>query len=329
MNKHLIKGFNEIGLIGENIRYKLLISFTLSSIIPVLLMVYININYEFPQFIDIKRYFSGYLTQIMIMFSLILIGSGYYIILNIIRGIEILSIISKPGNDRKAIPLDVERHDEIGLLVKNFSGMMELLEKNAHEVGEYAGKLEQVNKELVESKMTLEELSLRDELTGLFNRRYFNLRLGEEIRRSLRYSRKFSLIEIDIDNFKNYNDKYGHPEGDILLKEFSSLLSKQCRDVDLAYRIGGEEFYILMSETDKEGAYIFAERIRNLTESYNFGNPEIGERQSTISIGIATFPEDGTAPDEITAAVDSALYTAKKEGKNRSVKYSLFRWYTQ
>lgn len=322
MKKYLAKEFNEVGLVGKNIRYKLLISFTLSSLIPELLMVYINIYYVFPQFINSKQFFTSYLLQAMIMFSLILIGSGYYIILNIFRGIEILTRISEPKKGRSAIALDVERYDEIGLLVKNFSGMMDLLEKNTHEVSEYASKLEQVNKELIETKMRLEELSLRDELTGLFNRRYFNLHIEEEIRRSRRYSRKFSLIEIDIDNFKNYNDKYGHPEGDRLLKEFSRILAEQCRDVDLACRIGGEEFYLFLSETDKEGAYICAERIRILTENYNFGNPEIGERRSTISIGIATFPEDGMAPDGIVSAVDSALYTAKKEGKNRSVKYS-------
>jgi len=169
----------------------------------------------------------------------------------------------------------------------------------------------------------MKELSITDHLTGLFNRRYLQERFTEELHRSERYNFAFSLAMFDIDNFKILNDTEGHLAGDSVLKEISSIAREHLRINDVLCRYGGEEFAILMPQTNKEEAFMVAERIRNnirgaLAHRYKkFPHPYI-----TVSMGIASFPDDGKGINELIKYADAALYKAKSMGKDRTITYS-------
>jgi diguanylate cyclase (GGDEF)-like protein len=152
------------------------------------------------------------------------------------------------------------------------------------------------------------ELAVLDGLTGLYNRRYFKEMMNLEFARLKRYASNLSLLMIDIDDFKNYNDTNGHPAGDELLRKFSKLIKDSIREMDVCCRYGGEEFVVVLPQTDKKGASIVAERMRAQANLYI---------PKTISIGISTFPEDASDISSLIEKADQALYEAKRTGKNR------------
>lgn len=154
--------------------------------------------------------------------------------------------------------------------------------------------------------------SREDYLTGLHNRRQLSESLSNEIHRCTRYSKTFSLIMLDIDDFKQTNDQFGHLAGDGLLKQIADLLREETRSSDLAGRWGGEEFLIICPETDAHGASSLAEKIRNRLQRSDFGR--IGRK--TASLGVASF-EPGDDLESIVRRADDALYWAKQAGKNR------------
>ncbi|MDD5119988.1 MAG: diguanylate cyclase [Candidatus Omnitrophica bacterium] len=159
-----------------------------------------------------------------------------------------------------------------------------------------------------DDKDYLVDLAIRDGLTGLFNRRYFNELINIEVKRLSRSPASLSLLMLDIDNFKNYNDTKGHPAGDDLLKGVAKVLKSSVRSVDMICRYGGEEFIIISPQTDKSAAQIIAERIR----------VQIGLfLPTTVSIGISTFPDDAREAEPLIKKADNALYQAKQTGKNK------------
>lgn len=168
------------------------------------------------------------------------------------------------------------------------------------------------------NKAQLWDMAVTDSLTGLYVRRYFMVKLQEEIHRAERYGKRLSVIMADLDRFKKINDTYGHDAGDRALKTISQFLQKNIRDVDAIARYGGEEFVMLIPDADKEAAYCLAQRLRE----------ELGKVKSedlppiTISLGIATFPSDSTDIEELIKKADAAMYEAKQKGRNRVVKYS-------
>jgi diguanylate cyclase (GGDEF)-like protein len=159
-------------------------------------------------------------------------------------------------------------------------------------------------------------LAITDGLTGLYNRRHFYQVLEQELARAVRYKGQASLIILDIDDFKRFNDTYGHLPGDRLLQDAGHLLRGLSRKVDTVARYGGEEFVVLMPQTDKAGAIALAERILTAAPG-EWGHGLAGGQQVTFSAGVATDPADATAPEELVHAADTALYQAKREGKNR------------
>jgi diguanylate cyclase (GGDEF)-like protein/putative nucleotidyltransferase with HDIG domain len=156
--------------------------------------------------------------------------------------------------------------------------------------------------------------SITDGLTKLFNHRYLHERLDEEIARGTRFGSAFSIIMIDIDFFKTYNDTYGHLAGDEVLASIGQCIKNSIRTIDIAFRYGGEEFAVILPETILEGAYVVAERIREKIEQKFYS----GRAYVTASLGIASWPTDGVTKEQIIASADKALYTAKDTGRNRT-----------
>jgi len=166
------------------------------------------------------------------------------------------------------------------------------------------------------------ELSITDELTRLYNRRYFNQRLEREVMRAKRYKRPLTTIMIDIDYFKNYNDINGHILGDDVLKKVGVLLENNIRKADILARYGGEEFVLLLPEIDKHHAFKVAEKLRQTVETSHFpGEHHQPNKRITISLGIATLLEDTYSAKELLEFADKALYEAKKLGRNQVAGY--------
>src|SRR6266545_3263849 len=160
-------------------------------------------------------------------------------------------------------------------------------------------------------------LSVRDPLTGLFNRRYMEESLDRELRRAERQGKPLGIILLDIDHFKRFNDSLGHDAGDALLRELGAMLPRQVRSSDIVCRYGGEEFTIVMPEADAEQTRLRAERIRDAAGQMRVRHGERVLESVTLSLGVASFPQNGAGREALLQSADVALYRAKKEGRDR------------
>ncbi|MFA5038935.1 MAG: diguanylate cyclase [Candidatus Omnitrophota bacterium] len=158
----------------------------------------------------------------------------------------------------------------------------------------------------------------KDALTELWNHGYFQFMFDEELRRAKDQMSYLSLIMLDIDNFKNYNDTWGHQKGDEILVRISRIIMESSRKIDCCCRYGGEEFAVILPDAAKKDAFVIAERIRANIHQFPFtAGPEHPAQTITVSVGIASFPEDGKTKAELIRSADAALYYAKRQGKNR------------
>ncbi|MDY0267521.1 MAG: diguanylate cyclase [Trichloromonas sp.] len=175
-----------------------------------------------------------------------------------------------------------------------------------------------------ENARKLEELAARDPLTGLYNRRMLEARFQEELSRCFRLKQHFTIMMIDLDHFKIYNDQCGHVAGDHALKKVAQLLKKSAREMDIVTRYGGEEFCLLLPNTSKEEALFVAERIRRAIEAEIFpGETALPTGRLTASIGVACYPDAGEKFETLINAADVALYQAKSKGRNRLASFEV------
>lgn len=207
-----------------------------------------------------------------------------------------------------AVDLPATGDGEVRDLTRVFNEMVARLRVGRQQIELVNGILRKQNEEL-------ERLSVTDGLTGLANHRLLMQRLSEEGHRHERTKSPFSVIMADVDNFKKYNDDFGHPAGDHVLRTVAGILRESIREVDCAGRYGGEEFVIVMPETDTQAASVAAERIRERLKEEDFSGQRI-----TLSIGIAEYPKDAETAMGMISAADSALYEAKRGGRNQVVR---------
>jgi len=166
---------------------------------------------------------------------------------------------------------------------------------------------------------TVERQAVTDELTGLFNRRRFQEAMATEVERARRFQQPLGLVLLDIDDFKQVNDTYGHQQGDLVLREVARVLRESSREIDEPARYGGEELAVVLPGTDLHGAYNLAERMRAEIEALELPLLDgIGNLRVTASFGVATLPGSAEDTRGLFAAADDALYRAKRSGKNRT-----------
>lgn len=169
----------------------------------------------------------------------------------------------------------------------------------------------------------IETLAITDALTGVYTRRYSLERLQEEVQRSAARKSQMVFLMLDVDHFKKVNDQYGHLTGDEVLKEVGNLLRENVREIDIAGRYGGEEFSVVLPDTDTQGAMLVAERIRQAAEKRVIKAYDATVR-ITVSIGMSAFPNDGKLPVELIDKADWALYRAKSQGRNRTIAFGQY-----
>lgn len=168
-------------------------------------------------------------------------------------------------------------------------------------------------------RQKLEHQSIRDPLTGLFNRHFMQVALDRELARSERSKNPLSVFMLDVDHFKQFNDRFGHATGDVVLKEIAQTFLAHLRTEDMICRYGGEEFTIILPDTPAEAAFFAAERIRKAVAELQVVCGPVTHSDLRISIGVALYPEDGTAAEDLLKKADAALYRAKNEGRNQVV----------
>ncbi len=173
--------------------------------------------------------------------------------------------------------------------------------------------LKQHNKALEATNTRLKRLATHDDLTGLFNHRYFQERLKLELNRVKRYPKPFSILFIDLDHFKTYNDSNGHLAGDQLLRTLAELFMRSLRKTDMVARYGGDEFVVILPETPKALARFIAAKLHQHIAGYPFRDcDKMPDQRITVSIGLATYPQDGTTPNTLLHQADQMLYIGKK-----------------
>jgi diguanylate cyclase (GGDEF)-like protein len=248
--------------------------------------------------------------------------AGLDAVIEAINRAHLHQYIGKPW-DETALLLSVEgllrqyrlAHENARLVASLSAKNQALLEMNR----ELEAKVHERTHELAEANARLAQLAVTDGLTGLYNHRHFHERIALEVERSQRSGLPLSLLMMDVDNFKQFNDSYGHPAGDEVLRQLARVLGDARRANDVVARYGGEEFAVILVDTAKFTAAKVAERIRDRVYAHDFSDAAPKAPRLSVSIGVATFPDDGPDAEALVRVSDAALYSAKRAGRNRVV----------
>jgi diguanylate cyclase (GGDEF)-like protein len=295
--------------LGRRLKHKVHLAITLAGVLPLLVLAYVVNSYVLPSLGagDALRIFALHGLIICTMLAMI---AGGYVIWDLGRSVATMA----DAMARQHYDTLTHRSDEIGTLMQSFGTMRSTVEHQAVEINVFASKLDAAYKELESTNFRLKEYSFKDDVTGLYNRRFFTMRLDEELARYRRFNHPASVVLMDLDGFKAINDDLGHPVGDETLRDIGQILQKHSRGINVISRYGGDEFAVLLVETSKAGARLYAERIRQVIGAFPFSHG----KQVTASLGVASVPDDEAATAEaLFRAADEALYSAKRAGKNQ------------
>jgi diguanylate cyclase (GGDEF)-like protein len=300
----------DVARAGQRIKSKVLVALVLSSVVPMLVLAFVVLVLLLPTLGPSETLKFG-LLQMLVVFTVFGMLAGAWVIWDIGRIIARMGALM--GSEGPLAPIE-RRQDEVGTLMTSFNKMLVTIEQQAAEINTFTTRLDAAYKELESTNARLKETSFKDEVTGLYNRRFFSLRLEEELSRYRRFNHPVSVVLLDLDGFKAVNDEFGHTVGDATLREIAQILMKHSRGINVVSRYGGDEFAVLLVETSKAGARLYADRIREVVAKYPFSHGKV----ITSSFGVASLPDDeaGTAEDLFRAA-DEALYAAKRAGKNQ------------
>lgn len=267
-----------------------------------------NKNNAYAEIVILQRYTVITVGGLVLSIGLLAYLFGYRLVRPLQRlSSEAASVAA--GNLEVDIP--VTGLSEVSYLTQVFNHMVASLRHNRNELSTAYNALKKSNEEL-------HQLSITDGLTGLYNRKHIMDLFHQEMTRSARYDSPLSLLMLDIDHFKKVNDTYGHQAGDAVLCRLAQSLMDTLRDCDYAGRYGGEEFLILLPDSDIHSAQVTAERIRKQMDNLQFYEDQ-APFTVTVSIGVAGYPTNGRTTDDLLGCADHALYQAKAEGRNRVV----------
>src|SRR5712691_5092041 len=301
---------SDVAAAGRRLKTRIYLALALASVLPLAMLAVVVHVYVLPAIspLDTSRMFS---LLGLLFVALLASVAGSYVIWDLGRVVDRLATLLA---EQRGIGELAERGDEVGTIMSSFSRMLETVERQATEINSFAMRLDSAYKELESTNVRLKETSFKDEETGLYNRRFFSVRLEEEMSRYRRFNHPVSLVLMDLDGFKAVNDEMGHMVGDETLRDIGQILMKHSRGINVVARYGGDEFVVLLVETSKAGAQLYADRIRQIIESYPFSH----RRPITASFGIASLPDDeATTSESLIRAADEALYAAKRAGKNQ------------
>ncbi len=310
---------NMLSIKDKKIYYKYLISFALSSVIPLLVLFYLVSEYIFPALKETGEfYISGddiSLAIILTVFSCLL---GFFLALDIIKGMERLSNkvkkLSSGETKERLSPHELSRKDEIGIIANNIEILLSSARNHTDKLNFLVAELEEAKKKIQELVIKLNDFALMDELTGFFNRKYLDYRLPSEIRRAELNGKKLGFIMLDVDNFAGVIQKDGEEESINYLQKLAWKFPEWIRDYDVIARFGDDEFAFLLLDVSYEKVREIAEKIRKVPQDLNL--------PFTVSLGGAFYPEDGKEAGKIVLSAVEALEKAKRSGKNRVVFYS-------
>lgn len=268
------------------IKRQVCLALAVSSVIPLLILSWALYVCVIPLLDPVRHAGEIVRVQAVLVFTALLIIAGAFIIW------DLAIALSQRGS-----LADVARHTA--------------------DVHRFARRFERAYADLEATNARLQETSFQDEVTGLYNRRFFSIRLEEEVARYRRFGHPVSVVLLDIDGFKALNDDLGHAAGDEALCVVGEALAAHSRGINVISRYGGDEFAILLVETPKSGAECYAERIRGVLAEHVFAHG----RRVTASFGVAALPDDTGPAGDLVRAADEALYDAKRAGKNRVCRF--------
>jgi diguanylate cyclase (GGDEF)-like protein len=300
----------EVVFAGHRFITRVLVALTLCSVIPILLLGWAVLMVAIPSLGAEDTLMRGAL-RFLVVFTVVGMVVGGYIIWDIGRTMARLAqmMAGEPAGTARE-----HRHDDVGTLMHTFTKMLGTIDQQAAEINSFTSRLDAAYKELESTNARLKETSFKDEVTGLYNRRFFSLRLEEELSRYRRFNHPVSVVLLDLDGFKAVNDDFGHAVGDDTLRDIAQILMKHSRGINVVSRYGGDEFAVLLVETSKAGARLYADRIREVVAKYPFSHGKV----ITASFGVASLPDDEAATaEDLFRAADDALYAAKRGGKNQ------------
>src|SRR5574341_225235 len=272
---------------GPWFRRKIALALTLTALLPLLILAY-SLYASVMSWLGHEPLYGRDLlwSQALLVFTGLLMATGGFVIWDL--GSTVSRTAETVAATTKVESAVTEKTDQISMLMGSFSRVLGTIETQTGEINEFAARLDAAYRQLESTNARLKEFSFRDEVTRLYNRRFFSIRLEEEVSRYRRFNRPVSVALLDLDAFKLINDELGHGAGDETLRGMAEILLKHSRGTNVICRYGGDEFAILLVETPKAGARLYADRIRYVLPTHRFSHG----RRITASFGIASLPED-------------------------------------